>query len=711
MSPKRNCKRPVSPAPSAPGPPCPSPSPGPPTSSSSPGATPTSQDQPPAQPPPGPVPRPQAPPWGRWLDRDTNPCLNFQRIGESMQRPLELCSYEGLEALPPTGKEYQQGYKRVNDRLPKVKQRAAEYRRGIYGRARNNAYFEALGVTKFDDFLDSVEDSVNMVVDISNDLNAAIDRVKHTTAVVTGAYIVEVGCGKTTKDHDRLLLTIIKAADGSYPTVAEVQAVHGAAKAADQQLAKARASLIKTHPTGLRVEGDVLAPASAPVTAFNTALTALREAVKGAGLKVTLTVKAAGVPGGLGVEVDLIKPSFPDKSKPKWDKQPLSVLDVALTEQAKAINTAEAALAEALATVAKALKSLPAAAGTLIVKGNKLRPEYPKKAKKAKKAKGNGGKDEDEEEPTADESKAVAEGTEKDDDQPDDTDDKEGAVDKDNEGTAAEKDEKEVAEPEADEPEATKSEPSAAEADAEGKEAAGKEGSSDEDAKAKAAKPSAPATPNPHAASQAGLRKAATAANTQIFKLVKACASINGPVSLVRGLTVVFQDLRDKIMKAAGGSAVQFGNIVSFKPIVTFNEEGEMDFDFDVKIDLPEFQGMGLADIVKALPGSAQLVYASVLDMKKDITALLPRFKQMKDAVMQMVDSADEVFKNPQDAIKEAMGDNANPMVVVKLVASASKNLMTVKDLAKVVQVFVASLKRLADELQNSGADIQKVLA
>ncbi|KAJ9524545.1 hypothetical protein QJQ45_024127 [Haematococcus lacustris] len=55
-----------------------------------------------------------------WLDRDTNSCLNFQRIGESMQRPLELCSYEGLNALPPIGKEYQQGYKRVNDRLPKT---------------------------------------------------------------------------------------------------------------------------------------------------------------------------------------------------------------------------------------------------------------------------------------------------------------------------------------------------------------------------------------------------------------------------------------------------------------------------------------------------------------------------------------------------------------------------------------------------------------
>ncbi|KAJ9508380.1 hypothetical protein QJQ45_011900 [Haematococcus lacustris] len=99
-------------------------------------------DQPPAQAPPGPEQRPQAPSWGRWLDRDTNPCLNFQRIGESMQRPLELCQWDDLEALPTIGKEYQHGYKLVNDRLPKVRQRlhrAAEYRRGIDGRARNNA--------------------------------------------------------------------------------------------------------------------------------------------------------------------------------------------------------------------------------------------------------------------------------------------------------------------------------------------------------------------------------------------------------------------------------------------------------------------------------------------------------------------------------------------------------------------------------------------
>ncbi|KAJ9531271.1 hypothetical protein QJQ45_006712 [Haematococcus lacustris] len=130
------------PAPAQDQPPAPPPAQDPPPPPPAQEPPPPAQDQPPAQSPPGPVPRPQAPSWGRWLDRDNTSCLNFQRIGESMQRPLELCSYEGLMALPPIGKEYQQGYKRVNDRLPKVKQRlhrAAEYRRGIDGRARNNA--------------------------------------------------------------------------------------------------------------------------------------------------------------------------------------------------------------------------------------------------------------------------------------------------------------------------------------------------------------------------------------------------------------------------------------------------------------------------------------------------------------------------------------------------------------------------------------------
>ncbi|KAJ9529144.1 hypothetical protein QJQ45_007825 [Haematococcus lacustris] len=130
------------PPPPAQDPPAPAQAPPPPPHAQAPPAqAPPAQAQPPPA-APGPAPRPQAPPGGRWLDRDTNGCLNLHRIGESRQRPIELCRWDDLEALPPIGKEYQQGYKLVNDRLPKGRQwlhRAAEYRRGIDGRARNNA--------------------------------------------------------------------------------------------------------------------------------------------------------------------------------------------------------------------------------------------------------------------------------------------------------------------------------------------------------------------------------------------------------------------------------------------------------------------------------------------------------------------------------------------------------------------------------------------
>ncbi|KAJ9512648.1 hypothetical protein QJQ45_018844 [Haematococcus lacustris] len=59
-------------------------------------------------------------------------------VGQVAGSGRELCGWTDREALPPIGKEYQQRYKLVNDRLPKGRQRlhwAAEYRRGIDGRA------------------------------------------------------------------------------------------------------------------------------------------------------------------------------------------------------------------------------------------------------------------------------------------------------------------------------------------------------------------------------------------------------------------------------------------------------------------------------------------------------------------------------------------------------------------------------------------------
>ncbi|GFH07723.1 hypothetical protein HaLaN_02565, partial [Haematococcus lacustris] len=74
--------------------------------------------------------------WDALWEEYLKPRRRLQRTlhpaGESMQRPLELCGYEGLEALPPIGEGYQQRYKLVDDRQPNSRQRlhrAAEYQR------------------------------------------------------------------------------------------------------------------------------------------------------------------------------------------------------------------------------------------------------------------------------------------------------------------------------------------------------------------------------------------------------------------------------------------------------------------------------------------------------------------------------------------------------------------------------------------------------
>ncbi|KAJ9516762.1 hypothetical protein QJQ45_027169 [Haematococcus lacustris] len=102
-----------SPCPGSPPPPCPGPPcPGPPSTSPSPGPAPC----------PGPTwrsPTTPGPPMGQLAEPGHPRVPEPPACWGEHAVPLELCSYEGLEALPTVGTEYQQGYKRVNDRLPK----------------------------------------------------------------------------------------------------------------------------------------------------------------------------------------------------------------------------------------------------------------------------------------------------------------------------------------------------------------------------------------------------------------------------------------------------------------------------------------------------------------------------------------------------------------------------------------------------------------
>ncbi|KAJ9512364.1 hypothetical protein QJQ45_012852 [Haematococcus lacustris] len=218
---------------------------------------PPAQDHPPpaqAQPlpaAPGPAPPPQAPSGGRWLDRDTNGCLNFQRIGESMQRPLELCSWKDREALPPMGKEYQQGYKRVNDRLPKVRQRlhrAAEYRRGIDGRARNDAIREAKdaqGVLPM--IVGVVMTGITSVVSTSQASSQASDAAAQAiaSAVTTAVSNVCSGSGDASAEASSLAQAVATATArvfvSSSVTVSAAAGGQGCGQASGSATATARA--------------------------------------------------------------------------------------------------------------------------------------------------------------------------------------------------------------------------------------------------------------------------------------------------------------------------------------------------------------------------------------------------------------------------------------------------------------------------------------
>jgi hypothetical protein len=79
--------------------------------------------------------------------------------------------------------------------------------------------FNKLGMPKFDHFLIDVEAPVNTAVDLINDVNGIIDGLKDAVAMVVGAYKVDIQIGV---DHDTVLLAIVKAADGAYPTPEEV---------------------------------------------------------------------------------------------------------------------------------------------------------------------------------------------------------------------------------------------------------------------------------------------------------------------------------------------------------------------------------------------------------------------------------------------------------------------------------------------------------
>lgn len=296
---------------------------------------------------------------------------------------------------------------------------------------------------------------------------------------------------------------------------------------ADVKLQKAVTALYAAGASKLKVENDVLVTVGAPpeAAAFNAALTELRDAVSAAGLKVTLAVKAAGVPGYKGVRARIIKPVFKGDSA-DYIEEPVTLLAFAKTKQAAAIAAAEAAVADATAALNKALKETPTSAYT--IKPMKKRVLVTLKAAKPSGGGGGGGGDGGDGGAGGgdggDGGGPVAEGDE----------DEGGAAGGGGGGDAG---------------------GDAGGGDAGGGDAGGDAGGDGGDKEGGSGGGGGGAKggmfKDPNEEKKKKLKAAATAFNNTTFKLAKACMNINGDVSMARAVTLLFEAIIDKAKKAA----------------------------------------------------------------------------------------------------------------------------------------------------------------
>ena len=207
-----------------------------------------------------------------------------------------------------------------------------------------------------------------------------IDDIKEAAITVCGGFKVDVALEGAT-EHDKVLLQLTKAADGTLPSPDEVAKLLADAKIAkaDADVSKARKALYKelegAH-AALKLEADLVASDAAPgsLAAFNTALGALRTAL-GATFKIAVVVKAAGHGGAASVRFDMTKAVFVGD---KHTQELVSVLDVAKTKEAKNVFAAEQAVADALAGLSKAVKAAEEAGvtTTFALKKKKLVPTF-----------------------------------------------------------------------------------------------------------------------------------------------------------------------------------------------------------------------------------------------------------------------------------------------------------------------------------------------
>lgn len=213
---------------------------------------------------------------------------------------------------------------------------------------------------------------------------------------------------------------------------------------------------------------------------------------------------------------------------------------------------------------------------------------------------------------------------------------------------------------------------------------------------------------------KAAVRKAVSAANSQLFKLNKAARNANGTINIAKALLALFESLKKKVTQLAAKEAKE---LITVAPTLkcTMTEEGEPDiaFDFGVKVNLPDYEGKDAMEILNSLlSGPAKLVLKAFMDVKDKLTELLPQFKALADQVTELCDKASEVFAEPQEKIKAAYGEEADMIKIAKAAAAATVNMKIIAtEPVKVVKTLKDTVLRLSDELTAAVNEVKAAFA
>lgn len=200
----------------------------------------------------------------------------------------------------------------------------------------------------------------------------------------------------------------------------------------------------------------------------------------------------------------------------------------------------------------------------------------------------------------------------------------------------------------------------------------------------------------------AALNKAVSAANCAIFKLRKACWGVGEKVNMTSALIAVLKNLRASVEQKAKDAHKTVLDVLHFKPSVKVADDGALDFDWGIKLELP-----GVPEFPDCLPVPSKLVHQEVMKLKDTVKELAAKFPELKQKVEALVEESKETFKEPKAKFEAAGLDS---MATMKAMTTLGRNTATVATASsQVLGAFVGSVKRVGDELKRAVEEAEKV--